>query len=131
MMILAEILVSALLVVGGLFGLFGSYALVKLDDPMKRLHGPTQSATLGVGGVLLASMLYNPLFLGWWSWHELLITLFVVLVAPVTGYFIAKAVMHLDHVPADLPAPATDCCWATYGPGDLPPDGKVSEDSRM
>src|SRR3546814_9870970 len=50
---LAEFLVSALIVLGGIFGLVGSYGLAKLPDLMTRLHSPTKSGTLGIGGVLL------------------------------------------------------------------------------
>lgn len=111
---LAEILVSILLVAGGFFGFVGSFGLIKLDETMKRLHSPTKSATLGVGAVLLASMLYNISILGIWSWHELLITLFVTLTAPLTGYFIAKANMHLHLRKAGLPQPSQNEVWATF-----------------
>lgn len=114
MTIIAEILVSILLIAGGFFGFVGSFGLVKLDDTMKRLHSPTKAATLGVGAVLLASMLYNIAILGVWSWHELLITMFITLTAPLTGYFIAKANMHLHLRDAGLPKPAADEVWATF-----------------
>ena len=54
----AEIAVTVFLVIAGLFGLVGSYGLVRLPDPMSRLHAPTKATTLGVGGVLIASILY-------------------------------------------------------------------------
>ena len=44
-----------LLVVGGVFGVVGGWGLVRLPDPMTRLHAPTKAATLGVGAVLVAS----------------------------------------------------------------------------
>ena len=49
-----EIIVAAFLVIAGVFGFVGSYGLIKLPDPMTRLHGPTKTTTLGVGGVLIA-----------------------------------------------------------------------------
>ena len=55
---IGEILVSGLLIIGGVFGLVGSWGLIRLPDPMTRLHAPTKSATLGVGAVLVASMLW-------------------------------------------------------------------------
>src|SRR3546814_6717390 len=76
---LAELLVSALIVIGGIFGLVGSYGLVKLPDLMTRLHSTTKSSSLGIGGVLLASMIYGVWQNGWPSTPELLITLFVFL----------------------------------------------------
>ena len=46
-----DILIAAFLVIGGFFGLVGSYGLIKLPNPMTRLHAPTKATTLGVGGV--------------------------------------------------------------------------------
>jgi multicomponent K+:H+ antiporter subunit G len=88
---LAEAAVSALLVIGGVFLLVGSFALVKLPETMQRLHGPTKSTTLGVGGILVASMLYFLLGQGEASFHELLITLFLFLTAPISANLVAKA----------------------------------------
>lgn len=90
---LAELAVSVLLVAGGTFLLIGSYALVKLPDTLQRLHGPTKSTTLGVGSVLIASMLYFLFAEGTTSIHELLITLFLFLTAPVAANLVAKAHM--------------------------------------
>ena len=112
---LAEILIAALLVLGGIFGLVGSFGLVKLPDQMTRLHAPTKAATLGVGGVLMASLCWFFFFSDHSSWHELLITLFLFLTAPVTGLMIAKTNMHLTWRPDELPYPGEDMHWATFG----------------
>lgn len=111
----AEILVAALLVVGGVFGLVAGWALVKMPDPMTRLHGPTKAATLGVGAVLIASMATRWFGHGILSWHEFLIALFLFLTSPITGLFIAKAHMHLSWKREELPQPSPGVDWATYG----------------
>ncbi|MCT4333462.1 Na+/H+ antiporter subunit G [Paracoccus sp. YLB-12] len=111
----AEILITALLVLGGIFGLVGSFGLVKLPDQMTRLHAPTKAATLGVGGILMASLCWFFFFSDHSSWHELLITLFLFLTAPVTGLMIAKTNMHLTWRPEELPDPGEDRNWATFG----------------
>ncbi|MTH77706.1 Na+/H+ antiporter subunit G [Paracoccus aestuariivivens] len=110
-----EIIVSILLVVGGFFGLVGSYGLVKLPDQMTRLHAPTKSATLGVGAVLMGSLVWYPTQTGQFTWHELLITLFLLLTAPVTGNVIAKANMHISWRPEEIPEPEKGKSWSTYG----------------
>ena len=115
MELVAEILISALLVIGGVFGLVGSYGLVKLPDPMTRLHAPTKAATLGVGGVLLASLAWFAIFGGQLSWHELLIALFIVLTSPITGLMIAKAHLHMSWREEELPHPGPDGHWANFG----------------
>ena len=48
-MMILDLILSALLVIGGLFGLLGSFGLLKLRDTMQRLHAPTKASTLGVG----------------------------------------------------------------------------------
>lgn len=111
---LAEIIVSFFLVVGGIFGLVGSYGLLKLEDPMQRLHAPTKATTLGVGGVLIASMLYFLLFEGHVSFHELLITLFLFIAAPIVAQFIAKAHMHRHESPETTPPTGTGKPWAEF-----------------
>lgn len=117
MSLLAEILIAFFLVVSGVFGLVGSFGLVKLRDTMQKLHAPTKAATLGVGGVLIASMLYFLLVKEKLSFHELMITLFLFLTAPITASFIAKAYM-LDSVSKDeIPPTGHGARWAGYEDG--------------
>jgi len=118
-MMVVEILIAALLVIAGGVGLIGSYGLVKLTDPMQRLHAPSKATTLGVAAVLLASMLDAGLVRGQASWHEALIVLFLFATAPVTALFIAKVHLHLgvpraDLPPTDLPPIGTSADWATF-----------------
>jgi monovalent cation/proton antiporter MnhG/PhaG subunit len=80
--VVLEFLIAAFLVMSGVFGFVGSYGLIKLRDTMQRLHAPTKATTLGVGGVLIASILYFVLTEQRLSFHELLITLFLFLTAP-------------------------------------------------
>lgn len=96
---------TALLVLAGAgTALLGSFALVKFSDFLKRLHGPTKASTLGVGCILVASMLGSA-GAGEASLRELLITLFVFLTAPVSAHLLVKAAMREDPriVPADPP----------------------------
>ncbi|MFK7751347.1 MAG: Na+/H+ antiporter subunit G [Sedimentitalea sp.] len=107
-----EILIIVCLVFGGIFGLVGSFGLIKLGDPMSRLHAPTKATTLGVGGVLIASILHSVAVEGKLSLHELLITLFLLLTAPITANFIAKAHIHRHVKHEELPASGDDPTWA-------------------
>lgn len=115
-----ELLLSALIVIGGLFSIVGSFGLAKLPDLMTRLHGPTKAATLGVGATLIASMIFAGWHDGRLSLHELLITLFLFLTAPITANFIAKAFLH-GHADQKrrLPPTGTDYGWASF---DAPPE---------
>ena len=117
MYLLIEILLSALLVVGGLFALIGSYGLLRLPKMMMRLHAPTKAATVGVGSALIASMVYAWVFEARISWHELLITLFLFIAAPLSALFMAKVKIHLDYPKEDLPRPSGKAAdWATLNP---------------
>ena len=114
MQLFYEILISFFLIVSGIFGFVGSFGMIKLKDPMSRLHAPTKATTLGVGGVLLASILHSLAIEGHLSLHELLITLFLFLTAPVTALFIAKWHIHRHESPESLPPTGADDSWATH-----------------
>ena len=123
-----DILIAFFLVLSGVFGFVGSFGLIKLADPMSRLHAPTKATTLGVGGVLIASILHAFLVEGGGSLHELLITLFLFLTAPITALFIAKAHIHRHIDKDDLPQLSDDACWAvlnTEDPEDTSADKAV------
>lgn len=90
-----DILLSVLILVGAFFTLVGSIGLYKLSDFFMRLHGPTKATTLGVGAILLASVLYFTVNLDTLSLHEILITLFLFITAPVSAHLMAKAALHI------------------------------------
>jgi len=116
----AELLISISLVISGIFGFVGSYGLIKLRSTMQRLHAPTKATTLGVGGVLIASMIYFFADTGTLSIHELMISLFLFLTAPITANFIAKTYMVRNVRPEELPESGGQYGWSIY---DDPPDG--------
>ncbi|WP_425045656.1 Na+/H+ antiporter subunit G [Primorskyibacter sp. S87] len=119
----AELLISLFLVVSGIFGFVGSFGLLKLKDQMSRLHAPTKATTLGVGGVLIASILHSIAIEQRLSLHELLITLFLFLTAPITAHFIGKAHIHRHEKPETLPRAGEDGIWATHDIEELDSDG--------
>jgi multicomponent K+:H+ antiporter subunit G len=111
---IGEAAVTALILIGAFFLLVGSFGLAKLPDMMRRLHGPSKSTTLGIGSLLIASMLYFALAAGQISFHELLITIFLFLTAPVTAHMLAKA--HILRSQGDrrrLPPTGRPSGWAT------------------
>lgn len=93
MKLLIDILVAALLLGGSLFALLGAVGLYRLPDFYTRLHAPTKASTLGVGGVVLGSLLYFSSNGQGVSLHEVLITLFLFITAPVSAHLLAKAAM--------------------------------------
>lgn len=125
--IYVEALVSFMLVVAGVFGLVGSLGLVKLRETMQRLHAPTKATTLGVGGVLIAAMPYYYFGMGRFSIEELMITIFLLVTAPVTANMIAKAYIHRNMEEKDLPESRSEYGWAGF---DQVPDEDRKVDTR-
>lgn len=123
-----EIIIAAFLVIGGVFGLVGNYGLIKLDHPMARLHAPTKATTLGVGGVLIASMIYSFVFEAEGSLHELLITLFLFITAPITANFISKAYLHRHAHEETLPEPNGDTNWAVLERPEWSPEPEKTQE---
>lgn len=100
---LIEWTAAALILIAAFFLLVGAIGLVRLPDFYMRLHAPTKASTLGVGGMLIASVLVNA-SRGHPGVAELLITLFVFVTAPVSANLMAQAALHLAlPTKADLP----------------------------
>jgi multicomponent K+:H+ antiporter subunit G len=99
------------LVVGAIFTIVGSIGLLKFNDSMTRLHAPTKVGTMGVGALLLASMIHSYMF-GDGSIHELLIMAFLFVTAPISANFMAKVNIHRRACDAP-PPPERDETWST------------------
>lgn len=106
--VFADWLVSALIVIGGSFALVGSWGLVRLPSLMERLHGPTKATTLGLGAILVASVAWFQIARETWTTHELLVSVFLFMTAPISANMIAKVHLHrLRHgEPSERPGPA-------------------------
>ena len=113
-----EILLSVLLLIGGLFALVGALGLLRFPDFYMRLHAPTKATTLGVGGLLLASM-----GAAWWRGDtgvpELMITLFLFITAPISAHLLARAALHLD-LPGAVARPPPDASASPESARDTP-----------
>ncbi len=99
------------LIIGAIFTMVGAIGMLKLDNPMSRLHAPTKVGTVGIGALLLASMIHS------WvtadgSFNELLIMAFLFVTAPISANFIAKVYLHTNE-DKTLPKPPRDDTWST------------------
>ncbi|WP_301751975.1 Na+/H+ antiporter subunit G [uncultured Erythrobacter sp.] len=119
----ADLIVSALVVLGGAFALIGSWGLVRLPSLMERLHGPTKATTLGLGAMLVGSVVWFQLAEGVWTTHELLVSVFLFVTAPISANMIAKVHLHRLRQgevsegagPAGPPEPPPGAAdWATH-----------------
>lgn len=103
--------VIACLLIGTFFMVVGAIGLLRFNDSMTRLHAPTKVGTMGIGALLLASMIHSYTF-GDGSLHELLIMAFLFVTAPISAIFIAKVNIHLRSCQMPKP-PVNDTTWAT------------------
>lgn len=91
---IGEYVSAAFVLLGAGFALVGSIGLWRMPDFFTRLHGPTKATTLGVGGILLASGVHfsdtGPL-----SIHEILVSVFLFITAPVSAHLLSQAALHL------------------------------------
>ena len=92
----AAIPVALLLVLGGLVTLVGTLGLARLQSFYQRIHGPAITIALGAGCILIASMLYFTVTQSRLVIHELLISVFVLMTAPVVSMLIMRAAVYRD-----------------------------------
>ena len=114
MTLLADYAIAALLVLGGAFGLIGSFGLLKLKDPMQRLHAPTKATTIGVGAALVASALDLVMLGQGVTWQEVLVAVFLFLTAPLSALYLAKTHLARSIDRKSLPPTGTKADWATF-----------------
>jgi len=96
-----------LTVLGGLLTLTGGVGLLRLSNFYQRTHGPSLPGTLGIGAILIASMLFFTLTGGRFVLHELLITIAVLLSAPITAMMLNRAAIERDRRQLHKDAPDT------------------------
>ena len=95
MSLVTEIAVAVLVLIGASFTLIGSIGLARLPDLYSRLHGPTKSTTVGVGATLLGSATFFSATNAEPSFHEILVTAFLFLNAPVSAPLVVKTALHM------------------------------------
>jgi multicomponent K+:H+ antiporter subunit G len=92
----AAISTALLLLLGAGLALTGSAGLLRLGSFYERMHAPTLGSTLGVGCILLASMVFFSLLQTRLVIHEALIGIFMTATTPVTLTLLARAALYRD-----------------------------------
>lgn len=92
----AAVGVALLLAIGGSIILIGALGLMRLPSFYQRIHGPAITITLGAGGILLASMLYFTVLQSRLIMHEVIITVFLLMTAPVVSMLLMRAAIYRD-----------------------------------
>lgn len=92
----AAIATGLLLLLGAGLALTGCLGLLRLRSFYDRMHAPTLGSTLGIGSILIASMLFFSVRETRLVVHEVLIGLFMVVTTPVTLVLLARAALYRD-----------------------------------
>lgn len=117
--------VAIALLIGSIFALVGAIGLIRFNDSMTRMHAPTKVGTVGIGSLLLASMIHAYTF-GDGSMHEVLIMAFLFVTAPISANFIAKVNIHKRACDTP-PKPPRDDTWSTL---NVPEEDRELEANR-
>lgn len=92
----AALLTALLLLLGAGLALIGSFGLLRFRSFYERIHAPTLGSTLGIGFVLIASMLFFSVLQSRPVLHEVLITVLMVVTTPITLMLLARAALYRD-----------------------------------
>jgi len=110
----ASVPTAILLVLGGGIALIGCLGLLRLPHFYQRIHGPAIAITLGAGCILIASMILFSALRTRPVVHELLITLFVLMTAPVVSMLIMRATVHRELRKPAPDDPGNESAWNAY-----------------
>lgn len=92
----AAVAVAFFLLVGSGLALIGAIGFLRLPTFYERIHAPTLGTSWGIGGVMLASMIFFTVSSGRLVFHEILIGIFVTVTTPITFMMLARAALHRD-----------------------------------
>jgi len=129
-----EALLSFLIIAGAVFTFIGSLGLYRFRDFYTRLHAPTKATTLGVGCLLVASATFFTATREGFSFHEILVSLFLFITAPISAHLLAKAALQrrlhslAPQLNVDQPVVVLNAATASAGAGD-PPSGATSTET--
>lgn len=119
----AALPIAFLLILGGIIVVVGALGLMRLPNFYQRIHGPAITITLGAGCLLIASMIFFTVLKSRPVIHELIITLFVLMTAPVVAMLIMRAAIYRD-----LRAGKGDSGVSEGGVYQVPPPEERSND---
>ena len=97
----AALLVAFFLVLGSTLTLLGAIGLLRFESFYQRVHAPTLGTTWGIGGILIASMIFFSVAESRPVLHEILIALFVTVTTPVTLMLLARAALYRDRMESE------------------------------
>ena len=103
--VLAGLLTAVLLISGSAVTLIGALGLLRFQTFYERVHAPTLGTSWGVGGTMVASMIFFTVGTERFVIHEILIGIFVTVTTPITFMLLARAALHRDRAEGDQQVP--------------------------
>ncbi|MBZ9708538.1 monovalent cation/H(+) antiporter subunit G [Mesorhizobium sp. ESP7-2] len=97
----AALLTAFFLILGSVLTLLGSIGLLRFGSFYERVHAPTLGTTWGMGGVLIASIVFHSVLQSKPVLHEILIGLFVTVTTPVSLMLLARSALYRDRSAGD------------------------------
>jgi multicomponent K+:H+ antiporter subunit G len=104
----AALATALLVLLGASLTLIGSIGLLRLKTFYERTHAPTLGTTLGIGCILLGSMLYFSVLQSRPVLHELLIATFMTVTTPITLVLRVRAALYRDRYAGNAQVPPTN-----------------------
>lgn len=101
----AAIPVAFFLLIGASLALIGAIGFLRLPTFYERIHAPTLGTSWGIGGVMIASMIFFSVSSRGLVLHEILVGAFVTVTTPVTFMLLARAALHRDRSEQNGKAP--------------------------
>lgn len=92
----AALAVAFFLLLGAGLALIGAIGFLRLPTFYERLHAPALGTSWGIGGIMLASMIYFTVASSRPVIHEILIGIFVTVTTPITFMLLSRAALHRD-----------------------------------
>lgn len=92
------LVICACLLGGATLALAGAIGLVRLKSFYQRVHAPTLGSSMGMGLILLSSILYFSVARGHIVLHEILIAVFLTLTTPISLMLIVRAALARDRL---------------------------------
>lgn len=94
----AALATAALVLIGSALALTGSIGLLRFGSFYERVHAPTLGATLGMGSILIASIICFSALQTRPVVHEILIGIFVTVTTPVTLLLLVQTTLYRDRL---------------------------------
>jgi multicomponent K+:H+ antiporter subunit G len=122
----AALIVALLMLSGAAAALIGSIGLLRLGTFFERLHPPTLGSSMGMGLIVLASILCFSVLRGQLSVHEVLIAAFLTTTTPVALMLLARSALYRERAER-----RTEMLWDESGGKRGAADPKGSRSGNM